>query len=59
MNDRCKVAGVVSGHIGSVQGMNMGRLCARFAPMTDIFVRGPLWPPIFLHKKLDLFLKYI
>ena len=41
MNAGCNVAsvasvvGVASGHIGRVQGMNVGRLHARFVPMTE------------------------
>ena len=35
MKDRCSVAGVVSGHIGSVQGMSLGRFRARFVPMSE------------------------
>ena len=31
----CNVAGVASGHIGSVQGMSVRRLRARFVPMSD------------------------
>ena len=29
------VVGVASGHIGRVQGMNVGHLHARFVPMTE------------------------
>ena len=31
----CNVTGVASGHIGSMQGMSLGRLRARCVPMTE------------------------
>ena len=35
MEDGCNIAGVASGHIGRVLGMNVGRLRARFVPMNE------------------------